>query len=668
MNTPVLHRICIDRTAPKPVSPVIYGWHYEEIGMIGDGGLYAEMIRNRNFSESGTAPGMQIKDGLYQNIPHADRPNCLPEYLPELDGWSALGESVSIGRITLNESGRVYAMTVKRSASEKEGICGAANSGFFGMHTQKGKKYRLSVYLCSEPSGGGVRVGIADKEGFATTEALIQDIPGKKTHYEVTFTAKRTVEDGVFLLTPLQSGGVTVFFISLFPCDTWDGGRSVFRRDIMQNMLDYKPEFLRFPGGCIVHGVNVETMYHWKETIEDISVRKSSWCKWQPHWISNGIGYHEFYELCEYLGADAMYVAPCGLICTDWAFQKGDSEDFCHPETEVEDYIQDCLDAIEYAIGPKDSVWGAKRAANGHPEPFPLRYVSIGNEDFGPAYYERYEKFSAAIRSRYPQLILIADSIVGNRKHGDWGDKRKRLSYFHDPASMDYFDEHYYDSGDWIFENFDRFDCYDRSGPGLMCLELGLNSEQPSDVLYESIFLMMLEKNGDLKPIFAGRPLMRNWDYVKGELNPFYYHTNGESWKTVHYYAKKLFRDNRFDRLFSASCCRQDGGAVLDEETLFSTAGQDSTTGDIIIKTVNLAAHSIEARVDAGILQTEACIYTLRNTDALPKTKEASQCGGPDLYQGPIDLDKPYTFPSRSLTVMRIPGKKLKNKGLSRSR
>ncbi len=153
MNTPVLHRICIDRTAPKPVSPVIYGWHYEEIGMIGDGGLYAEMIRNRNFSESGTAPGMQIKDGLYQNIPHADRPNCLPEYLPELDGWSALGESVSIGRITLNESGRVYAMTVKRSASEKEGICGAANSGFSVCIRRRGRNTGCRFIFVRSPPG-----------------------------------------------------------------------------------------------------------------------------------------------------------------------------------------------------------------------------------------------------------------------------------------------------------------------------------------------------------------------------------------------------------------------------------------------------------------------------------------------------------------------------------
>lgn len=657
MNTQVLDRIYIDRSDPKSVHPVIYGWHYEEIGMIGDGGLYAEMIRNRNFSESGTAPGLNVKNGRYENIPQAEKANHLPEILPELHCWDVLGKGISVRRVTLNESERSYAMEVTRTLSETDSLCGVINSGFFGMHTQKGCQYKLSVYISSECAQSSVSAGIATEDGYVTTKAVLHNIPGEKKHYEVSLTALQTVDNGFFVLTPLQEGSVTVFFVSLFPADTWDDGHSVFRKDIMQNMLDFKPEFLRFPGGCIVHGVNVETMYHWKETIGDVEKRKSSWCKWQPHWISNGIGYHEFYELCEYLGADAMYVAPCGLICTDWAFQKGDSEDFVHPDTDVESYIQDCLDAIEYAIGPTNSFWGAKRKENGHPAPFPLKYLSIGNEDFGAEYYERFEKFSLAVRTRYPELMIVADSIVGNRRHGDWGDKRKRLNKFHNPSEIDYFDEHYYDTGDWVFENFDRFDLYDRNGPGLMCLELGLNSTQPSDVLYESIFLMMMEKNGDLKPVFAGRPLMRNWDFVKGELNPFYYHTNQESWKTVHYYAKKLFRDNRFDLLFPTSCCREDGRRLMDEETLFTTSGQDSKSGDIIIKTVNLSDHAIGARIDVGIEQAEVCISTLRNTGSLPETKADSVCGGPEIYQGAVNLLEPYTFPASSLTVIRIFGK-----------
>ncbi|MCI8923861.1 MAG: alpha-L-arabinofuranosidase [Lachnospiraceae bacterium] len=654
MSTPILDQIVIDTGNPKSVFPVIYGWHYEEIGMIGDGGLYAEMIRNRNFSESGTAPGMIVENGRYQNIPRADSPEHLPEFLPELTGWSTWGEGISISRVTFSDKERSYAMVVERGSSKKEQLCGVANTGFFGFHTQKGCRYRLSVYISSVNGKGSVRAGIVNKGGYVTSMVKIHDIPKSKMHYEVFLTAGQTADDGVFLLTPQPDSCVTIFFISLFPCDTWDEGKSVFRSDIMQNMIDYKPEFLRFPGGCIVHGVNKETMYHWKETIKELPERKSSWCKWQPHWVSNGIGYHEFYELCEYLEADAMYVAPCGLVCTDWAFPKENKEDYSHPDTNVDDYIQDCLDAIEYAIGSVESYWGAKRAAKGHPKPFPLKYLSIGNEDFGPAYYDRYKKFSAAIKDRYPQLKLVANSIVGNRKNGDWENKRKRLSEFDTLCQMDYFDEHYYDSGDWIFENFDRFDDYDRIGPGLMCLELGLHSSQPSDILYESIFLMMLEKNGDLHPVFAGRPLMRNWDYVNGELNPFYYHTNSESWKTIHYYAKKLFRDNQFDQMFPTSCCRLDGKVLMDEETLFSTAGKDSVTKDLIIKTVNLSQYSIKAHIDAGISQAQADIFTLRNTDYLPQIVEDSKCSGPDVYQGLIDFTKPYTFLARSLTVMRI--------------
>ena len=653
MSTPILNCIRIDRNQAKKVSPVTYGWHYEEIGMIGDGGLYAEMIFNRNFSETGTAPGKAIHDGVYSPLPRARVPERWPERLPQLNGWRALGGGeVSMRRIVLNEASRSYAMEIITSKELPiDTLCGVANDGFFGMHTEQGAEYCLTLYLSA--ASGSVQVGVADESGYVTTPVVVP-LAADKTRHKVTLCAGRATNQGFLLITPLQTGCLTVHFASLFPRDTWDEGRSVFRKDILQNMLDFKPEFLRFPGGCIVHGVNVETMYHWKETLADLPDRKSSWSKWKPHWITNGIGYHEFYQLCEYLGADAMYVTPSGLICTDWAEQLGSSTDFCHPEVDVNEYIQDCLDAIEYAIGPADSTWGAKRAAKGHPAPFPLRYLSIGNEDFGPRYYKNYHAFYQAIKQRYPQLRIIATSIIGNRTNSVWNDKRERLAEFIDPTTVEIFDEHYYDSGDWVFENFDRFDAYDRNGPDLMCLELGLTSNQVSDVLYESIFLMMMEKNGELDPVFAGRPLMRNWTYVSGELNPFYYHTNDKSWKTIHYYAKKLFRDHRFDQLLPASCCRMDGKQEFGEETLFSTAGIDTETGELILKVVNLAHHAIAAPIEAGLSQAAAWVATLVNTPVLPQTPEASACAGPEVFEGTLNFTAPYVFPAQSLTVMRV--------------
>lgn len=653
MSTAVTNAIQIDRNHPRKVSPVVYGWHYEEIGLIGDGGLYAEMIRNRNFTQGGPAPGMAIENGRYRDIPRNDLPGRRPEPPCDLEGWSAVGKGISLRRIQTDAQPRRFAMRMTCSATDSS-LQGAANAGFLGIRIEQGRKYRLTLHLSAAQPGMGVRAAVFHHDTPLTSCATIRTVPAERTCFELTLTGEQTCDDGLFLLSPLQAGCITLHFASLLPLDTWNGGRTFFRRDIMQNLADFRPEFLRFPGGCIVHGVNTETMYHWKDTIVDPADRPASWSKWDPHWISNGIGYHEFYELCEALGADAMYVAPSGLICTDWAFQKGNSTDYTHPDVDVNEYIQDCLDAIEYAIGPVNSFWGSKRAAKGHPAAFPLKYLSIGNEDFGPRYYAHYDTFYRAVKQRYPQLIIVANSIVGNRSNSDWSDKRCHLAEFPDPSAVEYFDEHYYDTGDWVFENFDLFDTYSRSGPGLMCLELGLNAGQPDDILYESVFLMMMEKNGDLNPIFAARPLMRRWEYVEGKLNPLYYHTSGKSWKTAHYHAKKLFRDNRFDILFPSSCFRADGQTIFDEETLFTTAGLDSSSGEMIVKVVNLSSHPTSACIDAGITQASARFSVLVSPAQHPSTPEESFCGGPDFWSGPCDFSAPLSFPAHSLTVIRI--------------
>lgn len=653
MSTRISTAVRVDTSAGKAVSPVCYGWHYEEIGMIGDGGLYAEMIRNRNFAEAGLAPGMTVKNGMYENIPRPEARHKAPEYLPELNCWSVFNtDGIDIRRVTIDEKERNFEMEIRTRQLPQSGLFGVANEGFFGVCVRAGMSYRVDLVLNCD-AGGFLSVCVADGQTPLTEMHTVHYDAGKSRHRFV-IGAERSADNGVFLIVPGQVGIMRVSFVSLFPCDTWDGGKSVFRSDIMQNMLDFKPEFLRFPGGCIVHGVNVDTMYHWKETLADISERKSTWSKWQPHYMSNGIGYHEFYELCEYLGADAMYVAPSGLVCTSWVFQKGDSTDFTHPEVDVNDYIQDCLDAIEYAIGPVDSVWGRKRAERGHPAPFPLRYVSVGNEDFGPRYYKHYHAFYTAIKERYPQLKIIANSIIGNRRNSVWDNKRVHLSEFVDPSTVEIFDEHYYETGDWFFENFDRFDEYSRTGPDLMCLELGIESNQPSDILYESLFLMMMEKNGELHPVFAGRPLMRNWDYVNGELNPYYYHTNCHSWKTIHYYAKKLFRDNRCDRVFPTTCMRADGKQILDEKTVFAICGEDSHTGDLILKLVNLDAAPQHVPVDAGISSAVCTVSTLVNTPELPRTPEASECFGPVVRRVVVDFSTPFELPGKSVTVIRI--------------
>ena len=395
-------------------------------------------------------------------------------------------------------------------------------------------------------------------------------------------------------------------------------------------------------------------MYHWKETIGDIAERPGGWTKWSPNYRTDGLGYHEFYELCEYLEADAMYVTPSGLVCTGWVFQDGDSDNYFHPDVDVQEYIQDCLDAIEYAIGPQDSKWGSLRAENGHPAPFPLKYVSIGNEDFGPRYYENYDAFYHAIKAQYPDLLIIANSIIGNTP--DLTDKRKRLPEFRDISTVEIFDEHYYKDLPWVIENYYKFDEYERPGPDLMIGELGIRGQHPLDVLGEAVFMTMLERSADLNPISADRPLMRNWTFVEGRGNPMYYHTNNQSWKTTNYYQSKLFRDNTQDIWYESTWMPAEGNTELSNETLYTSAGKDSGTGDILLKVINLTDESRVVSLSLGgkTMKGNVTVTTLTARNDQKNIPENPFAVAPKVEEKLMKFPGIYSFEPRSLTVFRI--------------
>ena len=344
-------------------------------------------------------------------------------------------------------------------------------------------------------------------------------------------------------------------------------------------MRDFAPDFIRFPGGCIVHGVNEETMYKWKKTIGPAEQRPGQWSKWAPYYRTDGIGYHEFYELCEYTGADAMYVIPTGMVCTGWVFQSAPWE-FIQPDTDIDAYIQDAVDAIEYAIGDTSTVWGALRARNGHPEPFPLKYIEIGNEDFGPVYRERYEKIYQALHSRYPDLVYIADSIIG--KEND--DKRGDIAEFPVPEHVEVFDEHYYQPVEWACNGHYRFDGYEREVADLFIGELGIDGKYPYNILATGVVRMALERNGDMNPMLAERPVMRNWDFLEHRnFHGMFLNDSGSSVKCALYYVSKIFRDNTFDRYISSSVT-----GFEDMQKVFATMGYDSASGEYILKIINL--------------------------------------------------------------------------------
>ena len=406
--------VTVNTKKAKKVQRVEYGWHYEEIGMIGDGGLYAELVRNRNFEEANLPEGLIIKDGMYADMPNPKQPIKQIYQIDPLVGWLTLpltNSPIRVKRTTDNplNANNSHSMRIDVLEDISNGSDAAiVNTGYFGMAFKQGVGYRLSLYALARQYEGALEVCLADKDGKpCSTPATITLRKGDSWEkHNVTLIAQKSVADGMLRIVPTKKGTLQLDMVSMFPGDTYDGGKSVFRADIVQNLKDYRPDFLRFPGGCNIHGVNEETMNHWKKTVGDIAMRPGQWGKWEPHYRSDGLGMHEFYELCEYLGCNAMYVIPVGMVCTEWVKRDKDGN-FMHKPTDVNYYIQDALDAIEYAIGPTDSKYGAMRAENGHPEPFPLKYVEIGNEDFGPVYYEKYHQIYKALKERYPHLIYI---------------------------------------------------------------------------------------------------------------------------------------------------------------------------------------------------------------------------------------------------------------------
>ena len=644
-----------DLNAARKVRPVEYGFHYEEIGMIGEGGLYAEMVRNRGLEEATPPKGMAVMNEQYVGVVNPTGPNKKVFHVSPVIGWVTTPcaySPIEISRTKknpLNEKNphslRVF---VHKNLSEFPGAA-VVNQGFFGMNIEKGERYKLSFYAVASTYKGELKISLADRDARSISPTVVVDNLSKDwKKYEFELTATADDDRGCLRIEPSGQGIFQLDIVSMFPGNTWDNGKSVFRKDIVQNLVDYAPDFLRFPGGCIVHGINEETMYHWKETIGDIARRPGAWSKWAPFFRSDGLGYHEFYELCEYIGADAMYVTPTGMVCIDF-LHLDKNRNFEHLDTDIDYDVQDALDAIEYAIGDTATRWGAERARNGHPEPFPLKYVEIGNEDFGPEYYKRYKKIYDAIKAKYPRLILISSSIIFKEEN----DKRKYIKDYLSPQDIEVYDEHYYQTPEWVAENYYKFDEYDRTGPDIFIGELGIGGQYPRSVLAEGVFKMALERNGDMNPLMADRPLMRNWDFVRdSKICPLFLHTTSKSVKTFNYFLCKMLRDNTIGVSYRAVV--SDGARESDE--VYATLGKDEATHEYVLKVINMSGkpYAMNIQID-GLKGKKKCRMTTLMTDT--RTRQTPDREG---VIAPRESDVTLSFPSQvavepySFTVYRF--------------
>lgn len=500
-----------------------YGIFFEDINHAADGGLYAELVRNRSFEDCDSIP-------LYWS----------------LNPIGASAEMRLVGEGLLNPVQR-KALKVEIASVDKSGKVELANGGYWGINAVKGRKYTLSLWAKAIGYKGTITASLQDKAGTATYATV--RVTGKLKRgwqkYTVELLSDADDAQARLVLSMDAPGIVWMDMVSLFP-PTFKGRENGCRPELAQLLADMKPRFMRFPGGCFVEGEVIDgklEQFKWKKSIGPIEERFSHINVWK-YPVSNGLGYHEYLQLAEDLGATPMYVTNVGIWHGGFA-----------PHDSIEWYIQDALDAIEYANGDVTTKYGAMRAANGHPEPFGLYLIEIGNENYqrnvkqqSDHYPERYIQFYRAIKERYPEMV-----IIGNVDAFDFNPK------WRNNHPVDYVDEHYYRNPRWFIDRYRKYDSYDRRGPKVYVGEYAVTKECGTNgnlnaALGEAVFMMGMERNGDIVKMNSYAPIFKNENEAR--WNPDMIHFNsGEVFVTPSYHVQQLFATHVGD--YQVKCVEQ---------------------------------------------------------------------------------------------------------------
>jgi len=579
--------ITIDAGKPGPrINPRMYGVFLEEINHGVDGGLYAELIRNRGFEDSRAPEGFTLRNGRWLDEKGYDAGFAQFGYV--IDGvpsWSLVKQGSAQGTMSLQTSGGIteqscYCLRVEIT-DITDGRIGAANEGFFGIGVKKGEEYTLSLYARGEDGfTGPLSIQLEDASGRVCSDAArVENIARAWRQFKATLAASQTESKARLVILAGAKGKLWLDFVSLFPAKTWKDRPNGLRPDIAQMIADLKPGFVRFPGGCVVEGGTVETAYNWKLTVGPLEERQERWGPWNYR-FTHGMGLHEYFQFCEDLGAEPLWVGFCGQTCI---FRQ--REDV--PMEEMGWVRDDFLDIVEYANGPADSKWGSLRARAGHPEPFGLKYVEIGNENAERLYEERYRVVHDAMKAKYPDIAYLAD-----------------LSFYRMPAGLyDIADRHYYNNPMWFMNRFHEYDERDRSLAPLYLGEVAVTSQDGGPyrgnllaALAEGVFLMGCERNADVIRMVSYAPLLAHVNGRTWNWHGMIYHDGTRVFGTASYYLWKLFGLNQ------PSC-------TVQTDVTVEAAKPTAITGTVGVGTWNTSAEFKDLKVMAqppgGIVKAE---------------------------------------------------------------
>jgi alpha-N-arabinofuranosidase len=633
-------------SADKPgaeIAPTMWGIFFEDINFGADGGLYAELVKNRSF-----------------------------EFPDNIMGWSRVLRAGSAGYIYVErDSSKPVNSHYLRMKAEKVGQgFGVSNQGFRGMGIRQGMEYRFSVEARQiEGDPLVLRVEVVDSRGRPLMESKIGGFTDQWRKRTAWMRASATEPQARLNIYVQGSGTIDLDMISLFPRNAWKNRENGLRADLVQMLADMKPGFLRFPGGCIVEGRTLERRYQWKTTIGEPSERKLIVNRWNTefnhrlttdYYQSFGLGFYEYFLLAEDIGATPMPIINCGMACQ---FNTGELA----PLHELGPYIQDALDLIEFANGPADSTWGKKRADMGHPEPFGMKYLGIGNEQWGPQYIERYVPFAKAIKDKYPDIQLIAgcgsDATIfpnGPAEIAYLWQQYRQIDH------VDIVDEHFYRRPDWFLQNAGWYDDYDRNGPKLFVGEYGAQSVSVGSpenrnnwqcALYEAAFMTGMERNADLVTMSCYAPLFAHADAWQWTPDMIWF-DNLRVFGTPNYYVQKLFSIHRGDRVLPARVA--DAPKVQGQtDALQASSVYDETTKEIILKVVNAAAAAkttvdVQGSVKVGSMASVTVLAgaDLHDVNSLDEPTKIAPVESTHPIAGATFT---YTFRPYSLTVLRLP-------------
>lgn len=543
------------------IQPTMYGHFFEDINYGADGGLYAELIKNRSF-----------------------------EFPQNFMGWNVFGNVTLPDDGPFDKNPHYVRLGDPGHAHKRTGI---ENEGFFGIGIKAGESYRFSVWARGENQK--ITVELIDNASMGETQVITSqtlDINSKDwKKYEIKLTPEQIFAKAHLRIFLASAGTVDLEHVSLFPTDTWKGRENGLRKDLVQALADTKPGVFRFPGGCIVEGTDLASRYNWKNSVGPVENRPLNENRWHytfPHrffpdyFQTYGMGFYELFLLAEDMGAEPLPVLSCGLACQ---FQNENEE--AHVKVcDLQPYIQDALDLIEFANGGTDTKWGGLRAEMGHPEPFNLKFIGIGNEQWGPEYPERLKPFVEAIRKAYPDMKIIGSS--GPNSEGKdfeylWPEMKK--------LKVDLVDEHFYRPEDWFLNSGSRYDNYDRKGPKVFAGEYACHGKGKKwnhfhASLLEAAFLTGVERNADIVHMATYAPLLAHVEGWQWRPDLIWF-DNLRSVRTCSWYVQNLYGHNKGTNVIPLTMDKKAVSGQEGQNGLFASAVLDKENNTYILKVVN---------------------------------------------------------------------------------